>query len=155
MKQKFALLLATGLYVGFIKGAPGTYASILTGAVVFSIQRLAHRIVPEFYVSILCLVTVLGILASDEVSRSRGVPDPSFVVIDEIAGQLVALLFVPVNLGSTITAITLFRIFDIWKPFGIRRLEKLKYGVGIMADDLAAGALTCLILHAVFRFLLR
>jgi phosphatidylglycerophosphatase A len=149
MKQKLALLLATGFYVGFIRGAPGTYASLLTGAAIFMTQRLAHRIVPELYVSILCLVTVLGILVSDEVSRSRGAHDPSFVVIDEIAGQLVALLFVPVTLAGTIAGIALFRVFDIWKPFGIRRLEKLKHGVGIMADDLAAGLLTCMILHAV------
>jgi len=149
MKQKLALLLATGFYVGFIRGAPGTYASLLTGAAIFMTQRLAHRIVPELYVSILCLVTVLGILVSDEVSRSRGAHDPSFVVIDEIAGQLVALLFVPVTLAGTIAGIALFRVFDIWKPFGIRRLEKLKHGVGIMADDLAAGLLTCMILHSV------
>jgi phosphatidylglycerophosphatase A len=149
MKQKLALLLATGFYVGFIRGAPGTYASLLTGAAIFMTQRLAHRIVPELYVSILCLVTVLGILVSDEVSRSRGAHDPSFVVIDEIAGQLVALLFVPVTLAGTIAGIALFRVFDIWKPFGIRRLEKLKHGVGIMADDLAAGFLTCMILHAI------
>ena len=149
MKQKLALLLATGFYVGFIRGAPGTYASLLTGAAIFMTQRLAHRIVPELYVGILCLVTVLGILVSDEVSRSRGAHDPSFVVIDEIAGQLVALLFVPVTLAGTIAGIVLFRVFDIWKPFGIRRLEKLKHGVGIMADDLAAGLLTCMILHAV------
>jgi len=149
MKQKLALLLATGFYVGFIRGAPGTYASLLTGAAIFMTQRLAHRIVPELYIGILCLVTVLGILVSDEVSRSRGAHDPSFVVIDEIAGQLVALLFVPVTLAGTIAGIALFRVFDIWKPFGIRRLEKLKHGVGIMADDLAAGLLTCMILHSV------
>jgi len=60
----------------------------------------------------------------------------------------VALLFLPVTLVNAIAGIALFRVFDIWKPFGIRRLEELKDGVGIMADDLAAGLLTCLILHA-------
>jgi len=149
MKQKLALLLATGFYVGFIKGAPGTYASILTGAAIFIIQRLGHRIAPELYVGVLCLVTVLGVLASDGVSRSRGSDDPSFVVVDEIAGQMTALLFVPVTLVNTMAGIALFRAFDIWKPLGIRRLEKLKDGVGIMADDLAAGFLSCLILHTV------
>ncbi len=149
MKQGLALILATGFYVGFIKGAPGTYASVLTGAAIFMTHRLGHRTAPELYVAVLCLVTVLGVLASDFVSRSRGVHDPSFVVIDEIAGQLVALLFVPVTVVNTIAGIALFRAFDIWKPFGIRRLEKLKHGVGIMADDLAAGLVTCVILHAV------
>jgi phosphatidylglycerophosphatase A len=149
VKQKLALMLATGFYVGFIPGAPGTYASILTGAGILMIQMLKHRIVPEFYVSILCLVTILGVLFSDEVCRSRGTHDPSFVVIDEIAGQLMALLFVPVTLTSTVAGIALFRFFDIRKPFGIRRLEELKNGVGVMADDLAAGLVTCAILHAV------
>jgi phosphatidylglycerophosphatase A len=155
MKQRLALLLATGLYVGFIRGAPGTYASIVTGAAIFMTQRLAHRIAPELYVAVLCLVTVLGILASDCVSRVRGFHDPSFVVIDEIAGQMMALLLVPVTLVNTLAGIALFRAFDIWKPFGIRRLEKLKNGVGIMADDLAAGFLTCLILHVVNWFVSR
>lgn len=153
MRQRLALLLATGLYVGFIKGAPGTYASILTGAAIFIVQRLTHRIVPELYVVVLCLLTVLGVLASDGVSRLRGFHDPSFVVIDEIAGQMVALLFVPVTPVNVIAGIALFRAFDILKPFGIRRLEKLKNGVGIMADDLAAGFLTCLILHLVNWFI--
>ncbi len=148
MKQRLALLLATGFYVGFIKGAPGTYASIMTGAVIYTAHKLGHRIAPELYVVVLCLVTVLGVLASDCVSRSRGVHDPSFVVIDEVAGQMVALLFVPVTLINVIAGIALFRAFDIWKPLGIRRLEELKDGVGVMADDLAAGFLTCLILHA-------
>jgi phosphatidylglycerophosphatase A len=147
MKQGLALLLATGFYVGFIRGAPGTYASVITGAVIFIAHRLGHGIAPELYVVVLCLVTVLGVLTSDFVSRSRGVHDPSFVVIDEIAGQLVALLFVPVTLVNTIAGVALFRALDIWKPLGIRRLEELKDGVGIMADDLAAGIITCLILH--------
>ncbi len=149
MKQKLALFLATGFYVGFIRGAPGTYASILTGSAVFMAQKLGHRVAPELYVCILCLVTVLGVVVSDNVSRSRGCHDPSFVVIDEIAGQMVALLFVPATLANVIAGIAMFRAFDIWKPFGIRRLEKLKNGVGIMADDLAAGFITFLILHAV------
>ncbi len=148
MKQRLALLLATGFYVGFIKGAPGTYASIITGAAIYMAQKLGHHIAPELYVVVLCLVTVLGVLASDCVSRWRDAHDPSFVVIDEVAGQMVALLFVPVTLVNAIAGIALFRAFDIWKPLGIRRLEELKDGVGIMADDLAAGFLTCLILHA-------
>lgn len=152
MKQRLALLLATGFFVGFIRGAPGTYASVITGAVIFMIQKLGHRVAPELYVVVLCLLTVLGVLASDCVSRARGAHDPSFVVIDEAAGQMVALLLVPVTLVNTIAGIAVFRAFDIWKPLGIRQLERLKGGVGIMADDLAAGLLTCLILHVANWF---
>ncbi|MGD0102312.1 MAG: phosphatidylglycerophosphatase A, partial [Acidobacteriota bacterium] len=68
-----------------------------------------------------------------------GQEDPSFVVIDEVAGQLLTLLFLPVNWLNLVLGFLAFRTFDIWKPFPIRKLESLGEGVGIMADDLLAG----------------
>ena len=75
------------------------------------------------------------------------------MVIDEVAGQLIALLLLPVNFANLAAGTFLFRLFDIWKPYPVRRLESLKNGVGIMADDLLAGVFANIILQLANRFL--
>jgi len=148
MIDRIALLFASGCLVGYVPGAPGTYASILTSLAFFGISRLTGGVAPELHISTICLVTVLGVLSSDRVSRATKQHDPSYVVIDEVAGQLASFLLVPVRPSFLVAGTLVFRALDIWKPFGIRRLESLEHGVGIMADDLAAGFLTCLLLGA-------
>jgi phosphatidylglycerophosphatase A len=149
MKEWLALFLASGCYIGLIPGAPGTYASIATTLAFFLIHQASNRIVPELHLSAICLLATAGTLASAEIERSRGIEDPQYVVIDEIAGQLIALFLVPVSLTNLILATALFRAFDIWKPYPIRRLEDLPNGVGIMADDLMAGVYANLVVHLV------
>jgi phosphatidylglycerophosphatase A len=151
MKNRFSLLIATVFYIGFIPGAPGTYASIATTLGFFSVYLFSHKIVPELHVSAVCLITLIGILTSSEVSRASGNEDPSFVVIDEVAGQLLTFLFLPVNPLYLIAGTVAFRVFDIWKPFPIRRLESLGSGVGIMADDLLAGVYGNVVLQLLHR----
>lgn len=102
---------------------------------------------PELHLSAICLVSVIGVLTSSDATRSTGNEDPSFVVIDEAAGQLLAFLFLPVSAFNLILGTVAFRVFDIWKPFPIRRLESLGKGVGIMADDLLAGVYANLVLQ--------
>ena len=153
MKSRFSLLIASLFYIGFIPGAPGTYASIVTTLGFLSVYLFSHKIPPELHVSAVCLITLIGILTSSEVSRAGGNEDPSFVVIDEVAGQLLTFLFLPVNSLNLITGTVAFRVFDMWKPFPIRRLESLGSGVGIMADDLLAGVYGNLVLQLLNRFL--
>jgi phosphatidylglycerophosphatase A len=84
----------------------------------------------------------VGIPAATIAARESGRKDPGFVVIDEVAGQLITLLaisFDQPDLNRILTALLLFRVFDIWKPFPIRRIEKLPGGTGIVLDDVAAG----------------
>jgi phosphatidylglycerophosphatase A len=153
MKSRFSLLIASVFYIGFIPGAPGTYASIVTTLSFFSVYFFSHKIVPELHVSAVCLITLIGILASAEVSGATGIEDPSFVVIDEVAGQLLTFLFLPVNSLNLIAGTVAFRVFDVWKPFPIRRLESLGSGVGTMADDLLAGVYGNLVLQLLSRLL--
>ncbi len=153
MRDRLSLFLGTALGIGLIPGAPGTYASFATTAVLYLIQRQGLTIPRGIYISVLCLITIAGVLVSAEVSRIRGVEDPSIVVIDEVAGQLLTFLFLPVHMWNAVIGTFLFRVFDIWKPFPVRQLESLKRGVGIMADDLMAGVYSCLILHLVNRLL--
>jgi phosphatidylglycerophosphatase A len=147
MKKRLSLAYASALYIGFIPGAPGTYASVATGLVFFLVCRLSHGLVPALHLSAVCLISLFGIPAASEVSRATGIEDPSFVVIDEVAGQLVTFLFLPATALNIILGIVAFRLFDIWKPFPIRRLESLPGGTGIMADDLLAGVYGNLVLQ--------
>lgn len=85
--------------------------------------------------------TLIGIPAATIVARESGREDPGFVVIDEVAGQWIALIGVRPEWRHALLALVLFRLFDIWKPWPIHRLEELPEGTGIMLDDVAAGLL--------------
>jgi len=91
---------------------------------------------------LIVLVTATGIWAASRTEKLLQKKDPSVVVIDEVAGQMIALLSVQFwspTWWSILSAFILFRAFDIWKPYPIRRLEALESGLGIMLDDVAAG----------------
>lgn len=92
-------------------------------------------------------ITLAGIPTSTVVERESGRKDPGFVVIDEVAGQMIALIGVPVNWKYLLAGLILFRGFDIVKPFPLRRLEKLPAGTGIMMDDVGAGLYALLLLQ--------
>src|SRR5262249_1577470 len=98
------------------------------------------------------LITILGIPAATQVARGSGRKDPQFVVIDEVAGQLVALIGAPLVWKSFLAGLILFRVFDILKPFPIRRLERLPEGTGIVVDDLGAGVYALIIMHLLLHF---
>ena len=93
---------------------------------------------------VITLITLLGFWAASRTEKLSGRKDPGKVVIDEVAGQLIALLVVIPGFDpgwlSIIIAFLLFRLFDIIKPYPARRLEQLESGLGIMSDDLVAGA---------------
>ena len=147
MRQRVSMTVASMFRIGFIPGAPGTYASIATTLIFFLIYHASHHIVPALHLSAVCLVSIVGVITANDASRSSGIEDPSFVVIDEAAGQLLAFLFLPVSAFNLIAGTVAFRLFDIWKPYPIRKLESLGNGVGIMADDLLAGVYANLVLQ--------
>lgn len=144
--NRVALALGTWFGCGYFPWAPGTVgsAAALLIAVVLELYFGASRF-PLFILIIALLAP--AIWASTRTARLVQQTDPSIVVIDEVLGQWVALL------GATAprwklfcAAFLLFRIFDIWKPWPVRRFEKLPAGFGIVADDLAAGLYGALIL---------
>lgn len=153
MKNRLAFITGTVFYIGRIPGAPGTYASLATTLALYLIHAQSHWIRPGLYISAICLITFAGILASDAIGRATGIKDPPFVVIDEVAGQLIAFLFIPIGVYTLLLGTLFFRLFDIWKPFPIRKLEALGKGVGVMADDVLAGVYANLLLHAVLWLL--
>jgi phosphatidylglycerophosphatase A len=103
-------------------------------------------------IALALLVTLIGIPAATQVARSTGVNDPQFVVIDEVAGQLIALIAAPLAWKTFLAGFILFRAFDIVKPPPVRQLERLPEGTGIVLDDVAAGiyalAVMQLLLHS-------
>jgi phosphatidylglycerophosphatase A len=97
-------------------------------------------------------VTLIGIPAAARVARASALKDPQFVVIDEVAGQLVALIAVPLAWKTFLVGLILFRVFDILKPPPIRQLERLPEGIGIVVDDLGAGLYALVIMHLLLHF---
>jgi phosphatidylglycerophosphatase A len=150
MKKQISLFVSSACCIGLIPGAPGTYASLATAVIFFLIYRSTHVILPDLHLSAVCLISVVGIFSAAETRRQTGIEDPRVVVIDEVAGQLLTFLFIPVSLFNIILGFVLFRIFDIWKPSPIRNLERLHGGVGIMADDLMAGIYANIFLQIIY-----
>jgi len=142
-KPRLALAIATGLGVGYAPVAPGTFGSLL-GVGLAWLALLAKPFVAIQIASVI-LVSVAGVWAAERVSVNLKKKDPQIVVIDEIAGQMITYLglatipMIAVSWKYLLGGFVLFRVFDIWKPFPIRRLEALPGGLGIMADDWLAG----------------
>jgi phosphatidylglycerophosphatase A len=145
-RRTFQNYLALGLAtwgVGFIPGAPGTYGSAVGVGLYLLVQSAgvpaSFRV--TFTLLVIAGVTLAGVWAATRVEKLLGRKDPGVVVADEVAGQLIAFLFVPINAGwwAILAGFVLFRLFDIWKPYPIRRLEMLESGLGVMADDVLAG----------------
>ena len=99
------------------------------------------------------VVTLLAIPASGRTAKLIGIEDPGLVVIDEVAGVFVTMLFHPLTITSVVLGFFLFRIADILKPFPARRLERLHGGVGIVMDDIVSGIYANLALLLILRFL--
>ena len=139
-----ALAIAT-CGVGYLPLAPGTWGS-LVGVAIYLLIRSSVASTSEFFTieSVLIIaVTFIGIWAASRTEKLSGRKDPGKVVVDEVAGQLIALLPIlpgfDIGWPGILAAFLLFRLFDIIKPFPARRFERFKAGMGIMCDDLVAG----------------
>jgi phosphatidylglycerophosphatase A len=102
-------------------------------------------------IALALIATLIGIPAATQVARSLGKKDPQFVVIDEVAGQLITLIAVPVTWKTFLAGFILFRVFDIVKPPPVRQLEKLPGGTGIVLDDVAAGLYALAVMQILLR----
>ncbi len=145
--------------VGYMPLAPGTWGSAI-GVGIYLLLRAVSTEVFAFATArgwnlpplesfrttsellLLIVISIVGIWAASRTEPLLGRKDPGAVVVDEVAGQLVTFLFVPWDSGwwAIVAGFLAFRLFDIWKPYPIHRLEALESGLGIMADDLLAGA---------------
>ena len=143
---RLAVFVATVGYCGYFPIAPGTVGSA-AGLVVYLLVWWTQSTVVE--VGLMAVVFGTGIWAATTAERYFGGIDPGPIVIDEVAGMLVTLAFMPVGLSTAAAGFLLFRIFDVIKPFPARRLENLHGGLGVMADDAMAAVYANLSLRAV------
>jgi phosphatidylglycerophosphatase A len=157
-RTTWAWIVATFFGAGRLKPGPGTYGSIAASLLWYAAAHIGQPAPATLAFGTLAAVvvaTVIGIPASTTVAREAGREDPGFVVIDEVAGQWLALVLMKPDWQHAALGLVLFRIFDIAKPWPIRRLEQLPEGTGIMLDDLAAGLLAMLLAFVLGHWLLR
>ncbi|HXZ40067.1 MAG TPA: phosphatidylglycerophosphatase A [Terriglobales bacterium] len=149
----WATLTSTFFGIGRLRPGPGTWASLATVLIWWLLTRW---ITPSWQTVAAVLlagaVTLIGIPAATRVARAAALKDPQFVVIDEVAGQLITLIAVPVSWKSLLLGFILFRGFDIVKPPPVRQLEQLPEGLGIVIDDVGAGLYALLIMQVLLHF---
>ncbi len=131
----FSKITATFFGLGFFPFAPGTLSSAV---IVFLYKFFLHKLSWPIYLVLFLFLFVLGTFVSDFYSRMLKKEDPRTVVIDEVTGQLIALFLLSPQWTYCVANFVLFRIFDIVKPFPIKRVETFPRGFGIMLDDLVA-----------------
>ncbi len=142
--KHLSYLISTFFYLGKLPKAPGTWGSL--GAL------LVWSFIPEslfFRFILLSLTLIIGFIACENTLKESDDPDPSFIVIDEVVGLWITLLFVPKTIFLFILGFLLFRLFDILKPSFIYSVQFLKGSWGVMLDDILAGVLSLLVLWGV------
>jgi phosphatidylglycerophosphatase A len=141
--------ISTLFGIGYAPGAPGTAASAVALPIAWLIAGSAGRLA-----LMLAAVAALaiGAWASELYAARSKTFDPSECVVDELAGQWIACAFAPVSLAGYALAFLLFRLFDVWKPWPIRHVERLHGGLGIMADDVVAALMAGVILAVLAHF---
>ena len=146
----FHIIIASGFGSGFSPFAPrtaGALVAVFIWTVLFYV--IPFNILLVVTSLLIVLFTAAGIWSADKLESEWG-KDPSKVVVDEMVGVWIALLAVPVgNVWYILFAFLLFRFFDIFKPLGIRKMEQLEGGIGVMADDILAGIYSFLLLMGV------
>jgi phosphatidylglycerophosphatase A len=157
-ERPFSTFFATGLGIGMIPWAPGTWGSV--EGLLLAWVSTHSEFKEAFLLVVLAALAVfaLGVLTGGRTEAVAGEKDPSAVVIDEVAGQLLAsapcaLMKFHSPSWLWLTSFALFRLFDIWKPGPIRKLQELPGGWGIMLDDVAAGLCAGLITYGIGRLL--
>jgi len=130
-----AFLVATWCGAGYAPVASGTVGSaialVLLWLIPFTLTALTVSLV---------VVVAAGLWAGGRVERVLGQKDPGIIVVDEVAGMMLSVLLLPRTVPVLLVAFVLFRLFDVWKPFPARESQALTGGLGVMIDDLIAGA---------------
>jgi len=147
--RTITLFIAQGAYSGRFPVAPGTVGTLVGVLLYWCMKGLS----PLWYGVLLLLIIVIGIWTAGRAEVLLGRKDSPSIVIDEIAGYLVAMFLVPTRWWFVTAGFLLFRVFDILKPYPLKRLETAPDGLGVMLDDIGAGIYTNLVLQAaVFYF---
>jgi phosphatidylglycerophosphatase A len=148
-------LIASGFGTGFLPAAPGTFGSALAAGIIWcywsSVSSFHYSDAQLLYMLITLFFFFAGILSTHALQQDWGHDSPRFTV-DEIAGMFITMLWIECTPLNLLAAFILFRFFDILKPFGIRLMEKVHGGWGVMLDDMLSGIYANLLLHVILFF---
>ena len=147
MSDKIIKIVSTWFYIGNMPGGPGTYASA-AGA----LMAVILKPFTVLYVLVAVFISVLGFQVSGRMEKIIGRKDPGCIVIDEVAGVLIAFFLLPLTPVVIITTFFLFRAFDMFKIYPVNKFEEIEGAAGIMMDDIIAGLYTNIVMHIAVRW---
>jgi len=147
MKDRLYRMIASVFYIGYLPVTPGTLGSL---AALIPYYFICNNAI--IMAAMILTAIILGFITTGKVEKMFGEKDPGEIVIDEFVGMLISLYRIPPTMGYVVTGFVLFRFFDIVKPKPIKNLEKLKGSLGIMSDDIIAGAYSNILLQIVYIF---
>lgn len=140
--------------IGYFPGFPGTIASLITAALAYLLASNV-KIVWLLDVEIFLGLMLLGLVFGSDLVRHQNIKDPKWFVMDEAAGMWLSLMLLPKgNIWVVLIAFVMFRIFDIWKPWLIRKAEKVPGATGIMLDDVMAAVPAWVITFVVWKIIM-
>lgn len=142
LKEKVTEIIASCFYIGYIPGAPGTYGSLFALILISQFSVLTKNISIAIFI-------IIGLVFSTLMERQTGKKDDQRIVIDEFVGMLITFYYFDINLIYLIVGFAFFRLYDIYKPYPIRRIQNLPSGIGIMADDILAGVYARIVLFII------
>lgn len=140
IKKKITEIIASCFYIGYIPGAPGTYGSLFALLLISQFNFLTKNISVVIFI-------IIGLIFSTLMEKQTGKKDDQRIVIDEFVGMLITFYFVKPNFAYLIIGFILFRLYDIYKPYPIKKIQNLPSGWGIMLDDMLAGVYARIVLH--------
>ena len=146
---KLHKLIATGFGIGYVEKGGGTLAAAVCCIIWLLIP--SSNFTNSLQVLLTIAISVLGVW-SGKVAESMWGKDSNKIVIDEVAGMMITLLFIPVQFQFVLAGLVLFRFFDIAKPLFIKKMELLPEGWGVMADDVLAGLYANILLQIIVFF---
>ena len=144
----FEKLLGSGFFAGYFPFASGTIAS-LVALLIYCLPGFEHLYI---ILPITVLFFLIGIYLGNKFEKIYG-KDPAECTIDEIVGMWISLILLPKTIAISLLTFFLWRVFDIYKPFPARSVEKLNGGLGIMIDDVISAFYTLIIMHLVVYFI--
>jgi phosphatidylglycerophosphatase A len=150
LRENAVMFLATGFYIGNLPFAPGTFGSLIGLPLCFALTGIS--LAPAMLGTLFFIL--FAVCIADAAEKILKQSDPGCIVIDEIAGMMVTLIGLPFNPITVVIGFIIFRILDILKPFPIRNLDKrIPGGLGVVADDVAAGIIANLLLRIIIHIL--
>lgn len=150
-KLEAKTILGTFFGVGFMPFAPGTFGTLAALLIYFALPTAVFEFAfMPYFLGALLLLSVLGVWICGIAEKSLGHDAPA-IVFDEVIGYFVAVFLLPKSIMIGLLAFALFRFFDILKPYPINKLQNLKGGMGVMADDILAGIYANILLQIIWN----